>query len=177
MAKNNILPIILGLGAFFMIKKANAANTSTPALTEGFWGTVAGQKGLQYKPFFDAAESQYNIPNNILAKMGWRESRWNPDVVSGVQKGPSGELGIMQITPRWHPGVNYTIPKDAILYAGKYLRENYNKFGSWPLATMAYNWGPGNTAKWLEWPERNLNTIPPVTYSYLKEVYGNNVSV
>lgn len=139
-----------------------------------FWGNGAVSRGLEYKPFFDAAESKYNIPDNLVAKVGWRESRFIPDVINGKVTGASGEQGIMQITPRWHPGVDYLNPAAAIDYGAKYLRQNFDRFGDWKLAVMAYNWGPTSVANWIK-NGKPASTVPNVTRSYIQEVFGSGI--
>lgn len=157
-------------------KAAEGQQNVAPARSE-FWSDPDHKAGLSYKHIFDTVEKKYGIPDNILAKMGYRESHFRPDIIRGDVTGTSGEKGIMQITPKWHPEITgqYHVPEVAIEYAGKWLRKLKQQFGSWPLAVMAYNWGPGNTKIWLTQEERSLNTIPPVTKSYLFEVFGQNV--
>jgi soluble lytic murein transglycosylase-like protein len=167
---DNILPLLIGVGIYFWSRSAQSKSVTPPAQLTGFWAMPSVQKGLKYKPFFDEAESINGIPNNILAKMGWRESRFDNDVAEGRKTGTAGEQGIMQIVPRFHPGINYTNPRDAILYAGGFLRRNYERFGTWDLAVMAYNWGPTAVANWLKAGKKG--TIPAVTQSYIAEVFG-----
>ena len=132
-----------------------------------FWSSSSVRHGLPFKPLFDATELQYDIPNNLLAKIGWRESRFNPAIVEGRVISPKGAVGIMQILPDAHPTANPYNPHDAVPYAGKYLRSLFNKYGDWRLAVMAYNWGPGNVDNW----RKNGGNIPAETQSYISEVF------
>ena len=91
-----------------------------------------------------SAEVGSGIPNNLLTRLLWQESRFRSDIISGQVQSSAGAVGIAQIIPRWHPGVNPTDPVASINYAAGYLRQLYDQFGSWPLALAAYNWGPGN---------------------------------
>ncbi len=151
----NILLIVaaLAIGFAIMIKKT--------------WAISA--KGMQYFPFFSQAEYQYALPNRLLARVAYQESRYDP----GAFNEASGARGMMQIIPRWHPGVNVTDldPQDDIFYAAKYLRENYNRFGTWSKALAAYNWGPGNVSKSItkhadDW----LAFAPRETREYVRNV-------
>lgn len=120
---------------------------------EGTWKMP--EPGLPYAHAFLIAENKYDLPHNILARQAQQESYYNPTVTS-----PAGAQGIMQIIPKWHPDVDPFDPFDAIDYAGKYMRENYNRFGSWEKALAAYNWGPTALAK-------NINQYGPVWKSHL----------
>jgi soluble lytic murein transglycosylase-like protein len=90
------------------------------------------------------AESRYGIPRDLVVRLAWQESRFTADAHNA-----SGASGIMQIIPRWHPGVDPFDPFAAIDYGARYLRDLRAQFGTWELALKAYNWGPGNVAAWL----------------------------
>ena len=126
--------------------------------------------GILFAPFFRDAEYQYALPPRLLARVALQESNFDP----GAYNAGSGARGMMQIIPKWHPGVNVNDldPRDDILYAAKYLRENFDRFGTWSKALAAYNWGPGNlnnaidryTTKWLDHaPTETRNYVTNVT--------------
>jgi soluble lytic murein transglycosylase-like protein len=92
-----------------------------------------------------AAEDRYAIPRDLLVRLAWQESRFNV----AAHNAASNATGIMQIVPRWHPGVDPLDPPAAIDYGARYLADQWHRFGSWELALKAYNWGPGNVNKWL----------------------------
>lgn len=54
----------------------------------------------------------------------------------------------MGIVPKWHPTVDAWDPYAAINYGAGYLRQNFDRFGSWRLALAAYNAGPGAVEKY-----------------------------
>jgi soluble lytic murein transglycosylase-like protein len=91
------------------------------------------------------AELRYSIPVDLVVRLAWQESRFKIDALNAG----SGATGIMQIVPRWHPGVNPADPFAAIDYGARYLAQLERQFGTWELALKAYNWGPGNVAAWL----------------------------
>lgn len=91
------------------------------------------------------AESRYAIPRDLIVRLAWQESRFKVDAFNAS----SGATGVMQIVPRWHPGVDAQDPFAAIDYGARYLRDLQRQFGTWELALKAYNWGPGNLQKWL----------------------------
>lgn len=85
-------------------------------------------------------EVKYKMPKGLLTQVAYYESNFDPKAVSH-----KGAVGIMQIVPKWHPGVNARDPYDSIDYAGKHLTELKNRFGgSWEMALAAWNWGPTN---------------------------------
>lgn len=120
----------------------------------------------KYLPLLNAAEQKWGIPTDLLARVAYQESRFRDDIISGATQSAAGALGIMQIVPRWHPDVNPLIPAAAIDYAGRYLRELHDRFGSWKLALAAYNWGPGNLARNLQTP----TTWPAETRAYISDI-------
>lgn len=108
---------------------------------------------------FALAASTYDLPHALLPAVAWTESRCKTNAYSHA-----GAVGIMQIVPRWHPEVNPLDPEASILYAGKYLRRLYDRFGSWELALAAYNAGPTAVARY--------GGVPPYaeTRNYVKQI-------
>lgn len=111
-----------------------------------------------YLPLLRAAEDANGIPRDLLTRVAYQESRFRPDVINGQVISSAGAVGIMQIVPRWHPGVNPLDPGQAIPYAARYLADQARRFGSWAYALAAYNWGPTNVARWI-----NGELSPPLT--------------
>ncbi len=119
-----------------------------------------------YLPMLRAAETANGIPTGLLVRIAYQESRFRPEIINGKVKSSAGAVGIMQIVPRWHPGINAADPSQAIPYAAQFLRRMYQMFGSWPVALMAYNWGPGNVKKYLAG-----QTSPPLeTRNYVAQI-------
>lgn len=121
-------------------------------------------RGFAYKQAFIDAEKKYSLPENILARMAYQESRFRPEIIDGTLKSSAGAVGIMQIIPRWHPGVDPYEPFGSIDYAGRYMRDLFNKFGSWRLALAAYNWGPGNVQR------KGFAAAPTETQNYVNQI-------
>ena len=123
--------------------------------------------GLVYEAFFNQGDRRYNLPVGLLSRVAYQESRYNPDAVS-----PAGAHGLMQIVPRWHPGVDPFDPIAAIDYAGGYLRQNLDRFnGDMDKALAAYNWGPGNVTRAVNNEgERWLTVAPSETRNYVVDV-------
>lgn len=108
---------------------------------------------------FAKYERQYNLPPGLLSAVARKESNYNHNA-----RGAAGEIGIMQIIPKWHPGCDVYSLEGNIQCAANYLRENYNRFGSWQYALAAYNWGPTNLAKY------GIGKIPSSTRQYIADV-------
>lgn len=125
-------------------------------------------KGEKYRPLFDRAEAQYSLPQGLLFRQAFQESRFRDDIVSGETRSPAGAVGIMQIIPKWHPEIGERgalDPAIAIPYAAKFMRQLYNQFGSWEKALAAYNWGPGNLQKQpdpYKWPTETRNYVTSI---------------
>lgn len=123
----------------------------------------------KYLPALHAAEIKYGIPTDLLARQAYQESHFRDDIVSGATASSAGALGLMQIVPKYHPGVDPLNVSAAIDYAAKLMVANYKQFGSWALALAAYNAGAGNVKKY--------NGIPPFveTQNYVSQIMDDLV--
>jgi len=128
--------------------------------TRQTWATP--KNGLAFETYFKSAEKQYSLPAGLLSRMAYQESRYNPNAIS-----TRGAIGIMQIIPRWHPGVNVANPVDSIFYAGALMRKYYNEFKTWPAAIAAYNWGETNVRN------KGIEQAPESTKRYIRDVLGD----
>lgn len=150
---------LVAVGIYYrrrLINSTTAAVKSAPNVAKKVEGAIVSTAGsvvnaaarvwksipaaaTPFMELFENAEKTFGIPSTLLTRMGWIESRFVPSAVNLK----SGATGIMQIVPKWHPGVKASDPKIAIPYAGKYLKALYNQFGTWEKAIAAYNWGSG----------------------------------
>ena len=110
-----------------------------------------------------AAATQYGIPPDIFASLIQQESSWRPDVISS-----EGAIGPAQLMPGTAEelGVDPYDPAQNIDGGARYLAQQYERFGSWPLALAAYNAGPGAVTRY--------GGIPPFaeTQAYVPAVLG-----
>lgn len=119
-------------------------------------------------PFLEAfatAESKYRLPPDLLNRVAYQESRYNPAAIS-----LAGAIGLMQFMPATAKdfGIDPRDPFQSIDAAGKYLSQLYAQFKSWPLALAAYNWGQGNMRKHLaKHGGLNVAALPDETRKYL----------
>jgi len=121
----------------------------------------------QLMALFASAESSYGIPQDLLARTGFEESSFRPDIINGTQVSSAGAQGIMQFEPATAAqyGVNPLDPTSAIPGAAHYLSDLYRQFGSWSLALAAYNDGPGNVTA--------AGGIPAVSAGYVSDILSD----
>lgn len=119
--------------------------------------------GLPWEDLFVSSSERFELPAGLLSRVADQESDYNPEAYNPS----SGAAGMMQIVPRWHPGVDPFDPGEAIPYAAKYLRELRDRFGSWSLALAAYNAGPSRV--------EDYGGVPPFpeTLAYVREIMAD----
>jgi soluble lytic murein transglycosylase-like protein len=155
MARSNTL-LWLGLGALVVLALGSQTQTGSDIMAQvtGAWRDAG--EGPTLVPLLNAAEDQYGIPRDLLARQAYQESHFRADIISGATASPAGAQGLMQLVPRFYPGVDPLDPAQAIDAAAKSMVAYYKQFGSWALALAAYNAGPGTV-------QHYGNTIPPYT--------------
>lgn len=122
-----------------------------------------------YRATINQAAQANGIPADLLARVLHQESRFRPDIIDGRVRSPVGAAGIAQFMPATAAefGIDPLNPAQAIPAAARYLRRLYNRFGDWPRALAAYNWGQGNVAR------RGLDKAPAETRTYVAQVLGD----
>lgn len=159
--------LLVGLMMFWP-KRSEASIPSPitpPPLVKG-GQTPGGYTWSDLDTAFRQASYEYGVPDGVIKAMADVESAFRSDIISGQTKGAAGEIGIMQITPRWHPNVDPYDPIESIWYAAGWLRDLYEQFGDWRLAIAAYNWGPTNLTNY------GYNAAPTITQQYIARVAG-----
>lgn len=110
-----------------------------------------------------AAASRHGVPADLFLRLVDQESRWNEKAVSH-----KGALGLAQLMPQTAArlGVNPRNPADNLEGGARYLRQQYDRFGSWRLALAAYNAGPGAVEAY--------SGVPPYaeTKGYVRAILG-----
>ena len=119
-------------------------------------------KGI-YATMARAAARQHGIPEDLFLRLVQQESGWNPSA-----KSHKGALGLAQLMPATARtlGVDPKDPQQNLEGGARYLKLQYQRVRSWPLALAAYNAGPGAVEK--------HGGIPPYreTKNYVKVIWG-----
>jgi soluble lytic murein transglycosylase-like protein len=116
-----------------------------------------------YLPVAEAMARKHRIPQALFVRLVQQESAWNPLAIS--HKGAIGLAQLMPGTARYL-GVDPHDPSQNLEGGARYLREQYETFGTWQLALAAYNAGPGAV--------REHGGVPPFreTQNYVRKVLG-----
>jgi soluble lytic murein transglycosylase-like protein len=132
----------------------------------GAGGDVPAYNGRytgEYLTLARDAASRHGVPEDLFLRLVQQESGWNPGALS-----PKGAIGLAQLMPDTaaYLGVDATDPRQNLEGGARYLREQYNTFGTWPLALAAYNAGPGAVQQY--------GGIPPFdeTENYVAVIWG-----
>lgn len=106
----------------------------------------------------------HKIPVKIFLALIAQESAFKLNALSS--KGAYGLTQLMPATAR-DLGVNRFDPRQNLSGGARYLRMQFETFGSWPLALAAYNAGPGAVEKY--------GGIPPYreTQNYVRRILAN----
>lgn len=125
------------------------------------------------EPFLDAfrsAEAKYRLPSDILSRIAYQESRYNPNAVNTK----SGATGLMQFMPATAKefGIDPRDPFQSIDAAGRYMAQLYSMFKDWKIALGAYNFGPGNMRKYLA----GKKALPKETQLYMTGI-GKDIGI
>ena len=99
---------------------------------------AGGYSGL-YLDAARVAASRNGVPEHLFLRLVLQESGWNPRAVSS--KGAIGLAQLMPATAR-KLGVDAHDPVENLDGGARYLRQMFDRFGSWRLALAAYNAGP-----------------------------------
>ncbi len=107
-----------------------------PLLIEQIPAVVFDQADL--RAYARTAAIKQGIDANLFIRQINAESAFDPYAVS-----TAGAVGIAQIMPTMHPGVDPTDPYASLDYAARLMRGYIGHFGDWRRALIAYNAGPG----------------------------------
>lgn len=103
----------------------------------------------------------HGLPRELFAAMVMTESNFDTAARSRV-----GAIGLTQLMPSTarEIGVNPHDPHQNLEGGARYLKQQYDRFGDWPLALAAYNSGPSRVAR--------LGRIPHIreTQDYVRRV-------
>lgn len=94
--------------------------------------------------------------------------QWNPD--GSVIIGKAGEVGLFQLMPATAAtlGVDPYDVNQNIRGGVRYLKDLFQRYGSWDKALAAYNWGPSKVDKAVV----QGTSIPSTVIAYVKKALG-----
>nr|WP_039000673.1 lytic transglycosylase domain-containing protein [Falsihalocynthiibacter arcticus] len=135
-----------------------------PKQKEGLILPFMGKYSGPYLVVAREAARRHSIPEDLFLRLVQQESGWN--VYAKSHKGATGLAQLMPDTAK-ALGVNIDDPAKNLDGGARYLKMQYNRFGSWRLALAAYNAGPEAVAKY--------NGVPPYkeTKNYVKVILGS----
>lgn len=114
-----------------------------------------------------AAHADVNgLPRPFLARLIWKESRFNPNAVS--RAGAEGIAQFMPGTARLRGLEDAFDIEQAIPASAAYLAELEGKFGNLGLAAAAYNSGEARVTRWLA----SGGFLPLETENYVLDILG-----
>jgi len=119
----------------------------------------------QYAEIINSASQKYGVDANLVKAVIMAESGGNPTAQSGA-----GARGLMQLMPKYFPGVNYDDPASNIDAGTKYLaylQKRYN--GDTQKILAAYNCGPNALDKKYN---GQISATPSETRNYVPKVIG-----
>ncbi|KPP88871.1 MAG: putative soluble lytic transglycosylase [Rhodobacteraceae bacterium HLUCCA08] len=118
-------------------------------------------------PFLDLARSaarRHDVPEDLFLRLVQQESAWNARALShagaqGLAQLMPGTARFLGVRDAWDPAQNLD-------GGARYLRMQYEEFGSWRLALAAYNAGPEAV--------RRHGGVPPYTETrnYVRIIWG-----
>ena len=123
----------------------------------------SGPASSQWFETAKAAARRHGIPEDLFLRLVRQESGWHSGAVS-----PKGAIGLAQLMPGTAQllGVDPTDPQQNLEGGARYLKRQFDRFGSWPLALAAYNAGPEAVEQY--------DGIPPYaeTQGYVQAIWG-----
>lgn len=139
-----------------LLPPREAGFTVTPTYTGRYTGP--------YLRLAQAAAAQHGVPAGLFLRLIEQESGWNAAAVS-----VKGAIGLAQLMPQTARDlrVDPSDPEQNLEGGARYLRAQFETFGTWQLALAAYNAGPGAVARY--------RGIPPFaeTQNYVQVIWGN----
>jgi soluble lytic murein transglycosylase-like protein len=155
--------------------QTTAAPTPAPAPADQTAAAVTPSSPLpsvssgNYVAYAWQAAQKAGIDPNIFTRQIQQESGFQPFNADGSPKtSPAGAVGIAQIVPKYHPGVDATNPLASLDYAAQYMaglvKQNGGDYGK---ALAAYNAGQGAVDR--------FGGVPPFaeTQTYVKNILGD----
>jgi hypothetical protein len=160
------LALYLTLGVYTAVNSAAAqanrlsAAAKTPPIAPLERGAAAALDRIAYA--VEGAESDH----------GTDPLMWGPD-----PDGPQGPMQVSADAAEDVGGGNRFEARENRALGRAYLAQMYRRYGSWPDAVAAYNWGPGNMDAWIS-GGRPFDRFPLAVERYrIRVLVGSSVGV
>lgn len=133
---------------------------------------MASENAKKWAPMLAAAESNYNIPAGLLARIAYQESHFRAEIIDGTMASSAGALGLMQLLPQYFASVQRPVPftdqdtADQITEAAGLLSSLNDHFQNWTAAVAAYNAGQSTINQVLA----GTRALKPETAQYIAAV-------
>ena len=122
-----------------------------------------GRTDSQWIETARAAARMHGVPEDLFLRLVRQESGWPMGAVS-----PKGAIGLAQLMPDTARllGVDPRDPGQNLEGGARYLRIQFDRFGTWDLALAAYNAGPEAVVQY--------GVVPPYpeTRGYVRAIWG-----
>lgn len=154
--------------AILVLAPLLASGTPAPAAEEKFGHRNSTTFARITCRILEDQAAHFGLPASFFARLIWRESLFNPNVVS-----PRGAQGIAQFMPGTASERGLADPFDtqtALVESARYLTELKTRFGSLGMAAAAYNAGPNRVAAWLQ----GKSQLPFETHDYVNWITGHS---
>lgn len=114
----------------------------------------------KYESHIREAEHRYRIPSDLLARLLFTSSRFDPETIAGTKRNPVGAIGIAQLMPdvAARMNVNRYDPLQSIHAAARHLKQMYEIYHDWKYAILAYQCTPEHVKKNKLQPESHEST-------------------
>jgi membrane-bound lytic murein transglycosylase MltF len=122
----------------------------------------------------ESAATANDLPLAFLARVIWRESRFDPNAVGPLTRSGARAQGIAQFMPGTAAERGLGDPFDpvqALPQAASFLSQLRQEFGNLGLAAAAYNAGPARIQGWLA----GTRSMPSETRAYVQAITGRSV--
>jgi len=118
----------------------------------------------------------YGVDENLVRHVMHKETGGLKDRANAVS--PAGAIGVMQLMPRTAKELGVSDPynpEQNIEGGVKYLAQLQRKYQDPRLTAIAYNWGPGNTDKWLA-AGADPSRLPRETRGYIQNLAEGGIA-
>ena len=147
---------------------------AAPAWATGDASARAEESRRSLCLMLESAANANDLPLAFLARVIWRESRFDPEAVGPLTRNGARAQGIAQFMPGTAAErglVDPFNPVQALPEAAGFLRQLRDKFGNLGLAAAAYNAGPARVQGWLD----GARSMPQETRAYVQAITGRSI--